>query len=273
MEIDTLFQQLLRDPSPEHLRVYADLAQENGEPHGELIALQCARELSSEAPSRREHELISQLDRELATRLGTLKAQPFWRRGFVDRLRLTLDEAGVNLAPLSGPRALALLRHVDLELASADQLGDLSALWARFPRLTSVESLRASGLLEGVLSPSIGRVAPLATALPSLRELQLHGLEHDLEALVFPNLTFFAASRLNASTIPALVHARWPKLEVLELEFGAARPDEIEPLFGPLLDTRMSESLRRVTVKSPWPEFFAAALPRSLLGRGREVSV
>lgn len=272
METDTLFQQLLRDPSPEHLRVYADLAQEHGDPHGELIALQCARELSLESPTRRETELISQLDRELGAQLGALPVQTTWRRGFVDVARVTLREAVVNLQPLVGPKVLALLRRLELESSTWSELGDLTSWWAKFPSL-KVDEVVVVPVLDGLFPPHIGRVEALCAAVPSLRVLELHGMAHDLSALTFPKLTRFAASWLNASTIPALVLAQWPKLEALELSFADARPDEIEPLFGPLLDSKMSESLQHVTVKSPWPEFFAAALPRSVLGRGREVAV
>jgi hypothetical protein len=35
----------------------------------------------------------------------------------------------------------------------------------------------------------------------------------------------------------------------------------------------MSPFLKRVKVKSPWPDYFRAALPRTPLGRGRIVEV
>lgn len=274
MTTDALFQQLLREPTPEHLRVYADLAQENGDPQGELIALQCAREDSGVEDGVRERDLQSALHLELSATLGGVLVQSEWRRGFVDTLRVTLSQSASNLSRLAEPKSLALLRRLEVTAVEWNQLGDLSAWWSRFPKLPRLEELRIepSGR-DDDFPPNIGVVAPLCTALQNLRSLELHGDSHRLENLVFPELRRFAASRLSASTIPALVHSRWPKLEVLELEFAPARPDEVEPLFGPLLDTTMSESLRRVTVKSPWPEFFAAALPRSPLGRGREVSV
>lgn len=274
METDALLKQLLHDPTPEHLRVYADVAQENGDPQGELIALQCAREVSGEAPSPREGELEAALQSELSAALGGLAVHAGWRRGFVDTLRVTLTEATSSVGALPAPRALALLRRLEVTSTAWHALGDLSAWWARFPPLPSLAGLALlpSGREDDVL-PHVGAVAPLCAALPSLRSLELHGAEHDLSNLVFPQLTHFAASRLSASTIPALVHAQWPRLESLELEFGLARPDEVEPLFGPLLDTAMSATLKRVRVKSPWPEFFSAALPRSPLGRGRDVSV
>ena len=75
------------------------------------------------------------------------------------------------------------------------------------------------------------------------------------------------------SAIAPLVSAHWPKLEELELEFGPAGAEEVEPLFGPLMNAPMSSRLKRVKVKSPWPDYFRAALPRKPLGQGRIVEV
>jgi len=64
-----------------------------------------------------------------------------------------------------------------------------------------------------------------------------------------------------------------PKLEDLELEFGPAVEEEVQPVFGPLLAAPMSAGLKRVQFKSPWPDYFRAALPHHPLGRGRLVEV
>ena len=78
-----------------------------------------------------------------------------------------------------------------------------------------------------------------------------------------------AEAKANALTDPmtGLLNKR-----SLEVEFGPAG-GEAEPLFGPLLAAPMSSCLKRVKVKSPWPDFFRAALPRTPLGRGRIVEV
>lgn len=272
MRPDALLDSLVKDRSPERLRVYADVALEHGDVHGELVALQCAREASGGPRSRRERDLMADALLRLGEALGATVHGEFVR-GFIDTLEVSV-QPGTQLAPLTQLPTTKLLRQVVLRSGVWHQLGELTPFWARFPVLPTLEALTVSReVAAGDLPPELGRVAPLGDALPSLRALDLHGVGHRLEDLVCLELRSFTASLLSASTIPALVAAQWPRLESLELEFGPAQPEEAEPLFGPLLDAPMSAVLKRVCVRSPWPEFFSAALPRSVLGRGREVSV
>ncbi len=273
MSPDALLTQLAVDPSPGLLRVYADLLQEQGDVHGELIALQCAREEQGNTASARERALTDDVVLRLSQGLAGAKVEASWRQGFVDSLRLDLRPDQLALGVLAARPETRLLRQLVVSLDGHPE-GALSDWWASFPLLARLERFEFAPrepYLE--LPPYIGLVAPLGRALPKLESLSLRGTAHQLDGLVLPELTHFAASRLSASAIPALVNAQWPKLEALELEFGPAQPEEVEPLFGPLLDAPMSAVLKRVQVKSPWPEFFSAALPRSTLGRGRDVSV
>lgn len=273
MNADALLTQLVTDPTPGLLRVYADLLQEQGDVHGELIALQCAREEHGGAPSLREQALTEAVVLGLSRGLAGAPVEATWRLGFIDSVRLDLRPDQLALGVLATRPETRLLRELYLSLDGHPER-ELSEWWASFPTLPRLERLDFAPREPYLqLPPYIGVVAPLSRALPSLRSLSLRGTAHQLEGVVLPQLTHFAASRLSASAIPALVNAQWPQLESLELEFGPAQPEEVEPLFGPLLDAPMSAVLKRVQVKSPWPEFFSAALPRSTLGRGRDVSV
>jgi hypothetical protein len=221
------------------------------------------------------------LEPRLLEAVGTKLRVTKWHFGLINAVELTVDDGPVTeLEVLSRrPEGLGLTRLV-LDALTWDGGDDLSALWSslrhspRFPLLRELVVQVGMNLgnpwIDG--PPRIGAVSPLYSAYPKLEVLELHGVEHALGDVVLPELRRFAASGLRPECIPSLVNARWPKLEVLELAFRPA-PAESEPVFAALLDAPMSDVLRRVSIKSPWPEFFRAALPRSPLGRGREIEV
>lgn len=282
MNEDGLLATLAQNPEPGALRVYADRVLEQGNVHGEFITLQLNRADRGSEPDGREEVLRSEvLEPALRGALAAKLTSCRWENGFLAEVAFEVDDA-----PFTALRTLVerpearLLRRIVLNALRFDGGGDLTPLWAslgegpRFPRLEAL--VVEVGLDLGnphIDGPSvIGAVEPLYRAYPGLRVLELHGIEHNLGKIDLPELTHFSASRLSLDAIAPLVSASWPKLEELELEFGPAG-GEAEPLFGPLLAAPMSTSLKRVKVKSPWPDFFRAALPRTPLGRGRIVEV
>ena len=283
MNEDGLLATLASNPEPGALRVYADRVLEQGNVHGEFITLQLNRADRGSEPDVREEALRREvLEPALKEALGPSLTACRWEHGFLAAVEFDVDDAPfVALRTLVERPEAQLLRRVVLKALRWDVLGDLTPFWAsllegpRFPRLEALVVEVGLDLgnphIDGPIV--IGSVAPLYRAYPRLRVLELHGIGHVLGRIELPELTHFSASTLSLDAIAPLVSARWPKLEELELEFGQGGAEEAEPLFGPLLAAPMSACLKRVKVKSPWPDFFRAALPRTKLGRGRLVEV
>ncbi len=280
---DGLLATLARNPEPGALRVYADRVLEQGNVHGEFIMLQLNREDRGREPDVREESLRREvLEPALREAVGPTLTACRWEHGFLAHVEFEV----VGGAPFEALRVLVerpeaqLLRRIVLNALRWNGGGDLTPVWAtlekspKFPRLEALVVKVGLDLgnphIDGPMV--IGAVEPLYSAYPALRVLELHGIEHAFGTIGLPELTHFSASRLSLDAIAPLVSASWPKLEELELEFGPAG-GEAEPLFGPLLAAPMSACLKRVKVKSPWPDFFRAALPHAPLGRGRIVEV
>jgi hypothetical protein len=282
MNDEGLLASLAKSPEPGALRVYADRLLELGNVHGEFIMLQLNRADRGTEPLLREESLRREVfEPALKAALGPSFTSCRWEHGFLAAVEFEVDNHPFEALRVLVERPEArLLRRVVLNALSWDGGGDLTPLWEslgrgpRFPRLEALEVEVGLDLgnphIDGPIV--IGEVEPLYRAYPRLRVLELHGVGHVLGQLELPELTHFSASRLSLEAIAPLVAANWPKLEELELEFGPAG-GEAEPLFGPLLAAPMSKRLKRVKVKSPWPDFFRAALPRTPLGRGRIVEV
>lgn len=280
---ESLLASLAQNPHAGALRVYADRVLEQGDVHGEFITLQLNRADRGSEPGAREEALRREvLEPALRKAVGSSLTACRWEHGFLAAVEFDVDDAPFEALRVLVERPEArLLRRVVLKALRWDGAGDLTPVWEslnhgpRFPRLEALVVEVGLDLgnphIDGPIV--IGAVEPLYRAYPRLRVLELHGIEHVLGKIELPELTHFSASSLSLSTIAPLVSASWPKLEELELEFGPAGAEEVEPLFGPLLAAPMSASLKRVKVKSPWPDYFRAALPRSPLGRGRIVEV
>lgn len=267
--------------TPEALRVYADRLLEKGDAYGEFITLQCARDGGALPGAREEQLRVDVLEPRLRAAVGPHLEVRRWHRGLATDVELLVGDE----LPLSAPGLLARraegvgverLRVTTVGPADgAPSIEELTPLWRALERGPRFARLSELVLDEGMPSPGprrLGDLTPLYRAYPGLRVLELHGVDLHLGAIALPELQRFTASLLRPETISSLVHAQWPKLETLELHFGPA-PAESEPVFAELLATRLSPALKRVQIRSPWPEFFRAALPRSPLGLGREVEV
>lgn len=281
---ETLLANLVQNPDPGALRVYADRVLEQGDVHGEFITLQLNRADRGSEPSPREEALRQEvLEPALRKAVGNSLTGCRWEHGFLSAVEFHVDDTPFEALKVLVERPEArLLRRVVLQALRWDGGGDLTPFWEslnhgpKFPRLEALVVEVGLDLgnphIDGPIV--IGNVEPLYRAYPRLRVLELHGIDHVLGKIDLPELTHFSASRLSLDAIGPLVSANWPKLEELELEFGNPADDEEgKPLFGPLLEAPMSTRLKRVRVKSPWPDFFRAALTHKPLGAGRIVEV
>ncbi len=201
----TFLRSILASPDDKKARrIYADLLQDQGDPRGEFIALQCARaELADDDPSAGELEAASaallKQHKKAWTAFGDNKGARWeYRRGFVEKLSIDAKDLVANAAvifaaepieelnvwkidesptKLGGSRlapilALPLQRIKRLSLARCALSEQDFAALARATTLGGVELLDlTNGGSEEI------RIAPLAeaTSLPKLRELKLSG--------------------------------------------------------------------------------------------------
>lgn len=218
--------------------VYADALQRQGDPRGELIALQLATERDDARPAVKAAP-GKLLAAHVATFLGPLArhvkdvrdvaAPPFhWRRGFIHRIELasavilaevlahpsgrfvcelvvrcgTHDEATSVLGVIESLRPVTL-RDLDVKVqAPTGTLGALDALW---PALTRLERIALSA----------GRFELGDLALPACRRAR------------------FAARTMSEGSTVAIARAPWPVLERLELDLSRTEADfvDLQPLF------------------------------------------
>jgi len=241
---------IIADPSDTAAyAVYADWLQHQGDPRGELIALQLAREAELERKPSGRSALQTAIGRHFehhaATLLGPLAAfvtdvrdlvsGPFvWRFGFIHRVVLD-SRRGADL----GAIVEEVLRHPSgrfvRELAiRSDQLDEAHRV---------VDVLRAAGpptLLELDL---VVRAEPLDLgdlwpAVARLRRIAVVARGFDLGAVCVPaaERARFATARLSSATMRAIAAAPWPALQRLELRFGgqfqpgSTSLDDLQPL-------------------------------------------
>jgi uncharacterized protein (TIGR02996 family) len=243
---------IVADPAdPAAYAVYADWLQRRGDPRGELIALQLAREaeLARGAPGRSKLQAAigEHVERHAAALLGGLAAlvpdlrdvaaPPFvWRSGFIHRVVLDSHGGGdlgaIARDVLGHPsgrfvRELAL-RCDDLDEAHrvVDALGELAP-----PILSELDLLvRDEPLDLGALWPAVARLSRLTVVARAF----------DLGALCVPAVerARLVTARLSGDSARAIAAAPWPVLSRLELRFGGRREpsraglEDLAPLFA-----------------------------------------
>jgi uncharacterized protein (TIGR02996 family) len=230
---------LLADPEPRAgYEVLADWLVEQGDPHGELIAVQLAREDRPEdmALIARERAL---LEAHEAGWLGGLAEHGLvpsptvaWRRGFVDRAHLPTtpqsdDSAHAYRDLIASPVAL-LLRELELGIGCSyggnppDDVAALQALCAAPPPLLRALTL---GNFEHQLSwTHVGDVSAANAALARLEELTISAGRMTLGAVDLPRLRRLRleSGGLRAHVLRSIARAAWPCLEHLTVYLGTA---------------------------------------------------
>ncbi|HEU0035555.1 MAG TPA: hypothetical protein VFQ53_33320 [Kofleriaceae bacterium] len=238
--------------------VYTDHLLAEGDPRGELAAVQRALETRrDDALLRREHEL---LDRHRPAMLGMLAELPGyrvrWRYGHVDRLEIaepygSRPGPGEAIADLLHRPAARFLREVairhstfppaqEVSRVSIDYVlaraGEVVSALAAAPR----PALRAIELGEREIDAQValgeegrdylshgfgdvGNLERLWRAAPRLERVLLSGGWMELGSLALPAVRDFELrqSNLRTENLHAMLAARWPTLERLSLWIGA----------------------------------------------------
>jgi uncharacterized protein (TIGR02996 family) len=271
--------------------VYGDWLQSQGDPRGELIALQHAqlRAKGAKAPAlkRQVSKLLqthqdSLLGEDLASLIGGGMLTVEWYLGFIRRARLGADPEGEEaeidvregLQKLLAHPSARFLQVLTLGLADNDgenEYGDHIKVIAK----------AAPGALhtlfigdfeypdESEISwAELGNVAPLYKALPQLRSLQLRGAGLGLGTIDLPELREFTVETggLPLAAVKSITTAKWPKLERLTVWFGSrhygARGNE--KTLEPLLEARGLPKLEHLGLcNAEFTDALCAVLPKS----------
>ena len=237
--------------------VYADWLQQHGDVRGELAALALAGQLAEVKASVAANPtpLLGDLDIALGVELYDLD----WSGGFLTGASLRRDKDGdTDLAALT--RAFLALpvarfvRRLRFGLASFESNNDWTPAMeavASSIQAPHVTSLRfddyASDDCELSWTP-FGDFSAAWARLPALEELVIRsGAGGTLGTLDLPALRSFVriSGGIAASEIQAILGARWPALEKLEIWLGTSRynAEATVELLAPLLGGRVPPAL------------------------------
>lgn len=198
----------------QHYQVYSDWLQNEGDPRGELVAVQCALSQETDPDARRSllernTALLAEHSDYLLWRLGA-HVQVDWRYGFLAAARCSaptgfatadysvhfletlLDlpsapfiqklevQTGAQLRHVVATRRPPLLRELRLWHVHQNELADVTGLFAAFPDLRAL-AIRAGSLLIG--SASAARLQSLHLELGSGGPVVERLVDSDLPAL------------------------------------------------------------------------------------------
>lgn len=227
--------------------VYGDWLQAQGDPRGEFMALQHARgKVTGVTHTAYKRQVAAFLKKHQAHLLGgeltraALAEELFvdWWLGFIRAARLGKVEADSSL---DVPKTLrVLLTHPSarflrwLSIGLVDMEGNNT-----YDRVTqAIVDVGGSKSLQRLFIgdfnyPSdyeiswsyLKDISPLYAVLPGLRSLRLRGTAVELGDIHLPELREFImeSGGLPLGAVKSIAHAKWPKLERLDVWFGSAR--------------------------------------------------
>jgi uncharacterized protein (TIGR02996 family) len=264
--------------------VYADWLQDQGDPRGELIALQAGG---------KDKEAKKLLDKHIDYFLGPLKAhqkthdddlgnnarvnskawikenqQAFkWKNGFIYRLRLAYNAyvddtfkdktlAKDVLAPLlahpSGKYIVEIALNENGEVAD-DDLQDIIDVLAKHAPLT-LRKLHIGDNVDQISWYRVGNLGKLWKAVPNLTHFEIEAGEFTLGNIELPNLEWakFKTGGLAKADAKSIAKAKWPKLAHLEVFYGDEEygGDATAKDVLPLLDRTDLPKLKYLAVKN-----------------------
>ena len=252
--------------------VYADWLQSEGDPRGELIALQLA---GKEGPAKKlidKHEdvLLSGLADHKKTHDGRDVDTFTWEFGFIHAARLSHDSYGEEDFEGKVADILEELLHhpsgrflTELTLVwngdpNEDDLQDLLDILAKKAPATlrklHIGDFKFHGVETEISWYHVGKLGKVWKALPNLTHLIVQGGEFDLGAIELPNLVSaaFKTGGLSKASAKAIAGAIWPKLEELEVWYGDDNygGDATIKDVQPLLDRTDLKALKKLGIKN-----------------------
>ncbi len=248
--------------------VYGDWLQAQGDPRGELIALQAANKAT---PAQ---ELIDGHRAHFFGRMAELgdMLQPFaydplgattsWRWGFLDKLWISSKHARkANFGPMM-PLVDALgwmLEHPSTRFLRELTVGIVDYKDNSYDAVAQVIGRRRMPTLVKLILgdfyyeetelnwSNLGDVSPIYAAVPNLESLTLRSGTITVGAIDLPKLRELAviSGGLDRESFDAIVSAPWPNLERLNLQLGNELAFEIADL-APILDGTTFPKLRHL---------------------------
>jgi uncharacterized protein (TIGR02996 family) len=279
--------------------VYGDWLLAQGDPRGELIAVQHQLRTATGAKAttlrKRERALLADhssvfygvLDEllHLRTHVDRAHVRVVWDLGFFDEVELRLSEGGMPWF-LSESQAVGVLTKLQsarflrkLVLGSASNYAPSLKLVAALP--ATLRSLCVTGQLWGEYTPldlRLGDLAAVCGAHPDLRQLELAMERDPLDGLALPNLEELDlwTNQLGKKQIDAVARAPWPKLRSLGIAVGSSASAKIADV-ATLLDARRFPALATLKLGRLPTEAVAAELgarlAKSVLGKQLETIV
>lgn len=283
-EESPLFQEILAHPHDRELRlVFADWLEEQGDPRGQLVRLQCQLEsmARSEAGYSRQRAKAGKLERQHGG-FGNLAqvaiAKTELRGGFVERVEVTparwIKHAGeiIRTTPLRDLRLKGKSAKF-AQIAEMPELGQLTSLELRQPKIDNaslealVKSPHLAGLeslgLHGTECTSIGSVLSQSPLLSQLTTLELSAeliSSRDVQ-LIGENsrrLQTLEISFAENSGFPKLAANGFRSLTALDWNCGWREPPLMKSQLVQFGASRFDEPLRQLTLRPVEPGFAEA---------------
>ena len=283
---------ILKDPdNVDAYLVYADWLQGQGDPRGELIALQHAASQASGAEATelkkkvtaliKKHQSLLFGELKDAVKEEELKAE--WHLGFIRSARVgqkdydserDIGELTQELLALPSAR---FLRGLTIGMASFDgenEYGDVISAIAKAGGSKTLQDLFIGDFEypddTEISWTHLTDVSSALKVLPNLRTLRLRGGELALGDIDLPELREFTVETggLPLNAIKSIASAKWPKLEKLEIWFGSdnyGAEGGVEDI-QPILDGQGLPNLKHLGLRnSEFTDALAQALPSAVV--------
>ncbi|MCP3142631.1 WGR domain-containing protein [Pyxidicoccus xibeiensis] len=275
--------------------VYGDWLQRQGDPRGELIALQhAAMQASGDEATKLKKQVKDLLKKRQGTLLGDMaekleeeELKVEWHLGFIRSARVgqkdydsDTDVAELVKELLAHPSARFLreltigMAHFDDENNYGDVVGALTEALTDLGGSKTLQNLFIGDFEypdDTEISWShLTDVSALLKQLPGLLSLRLRGASLELGSIVLPELREFTVETggLALSAVKSIASANWPKLERLEVWFGSDNyggEGGVEDI-QPILDAKGLPHLKHLGIcNSEFTDELAKVLPRSKL--------
>lgn len=283
---------ILREPeAADGYLVYSDWLQSQGDPRGELIALQHALSQAKGAEATALKKKVNALLKKhqplllgvpLSTAVADKTLTVEWHLGFLRSARVAVARWGSDPEFSIDEVLTMLLAHPsarfvqELTVGLADNEGeneysDLIRIISKHAPKTVSKVFIGDYVFPDETEISwthVGNVAPLYKALPRLRSLHLRGGEVSLGKMDLPELREFTVESggLDRGSVKAIAAAKWPKLEKLEVWFGAEEygaSGDVKHI-QPILEAEGLPALKHLGLcNAEFTNELVAALPKS----------